>query len=107
MSLRPSGETMHSILKDFKGTPWVHHLPLGLELPEGLVVLHEHTDHYSLQTTEPITLAGERKATPCSPLSSPSLAEFNSRLTAFLKSCRRMSREEFFQEDDEINDQNN
>jgi hypothetical protein len=58
MSLRPSTEKMHAILKEFRAPPRVYHLPNGLELPKHFVIFHEHSDHYSLQTTEPVTLQG-------------------------------------------------
>ena len=57
MSLRPAGANMTRILLGFKGAPQIYRMHEGLLLPDGLVVYHEHTDHYSLQTTAPIALA--------------------------------------------------
>ena len=37
------------LLSSHPGEPRVYRLHMGLVLPEGLVVLHEHTDHYSMQ----------------------------------------------------------
>lgn len=69
MSLRPLGENFERILRSFRGEPQIYARRGGLTLPEGLVVLHERTDHYSLQTTVPLTLE-----------------QFNDRLTEFLRS---------------------
>ncbi len=49
MSLRPSTPKMHEILRSFKGNPTVYRMHEGMSLPDGLVILHERTDHYSLQ----------------------------------------------------------
>ncbi len=49
MSLRPDGPTMRRTLEAFKGTPIIFSFLVGLQLPKGLVLLHEHTDHFSLQ----------------------------------------------------------
>ncbi|WOO78417.1 uncharacterized protein LOC62_02G001964 [Vanrija pseudolonga] len=72
MSLRPLGENFERILRGFRGEPQIYALRGGITLPEGLVVLHERTDHYSLQTTVPLTLA-----------------QFNDTLTEFLRSLPR------------------
>jgi hypothetical protein len=55
MSLRPKGQMFAVLLDRFKGNH-VYEIPGGTELPKSLVLLHEHTDHYSLQTTAPVTL---------------------------------------------------
>ncbi len=68
MSLRPSGPNFFEILANFRGQ-CIFVLPKDTELPSQFTLLHEHTDHYSLQTTQPV-----------------SLKEFNQRLTAFLNS---------------------
>lgn len=91
MSLRPAEENMLGILKKFKGTPMVYRMHEGLLLPESLVVYHEHTDHYSMQTQTPM-----------------SLGEFNTALTDFLKSLPPpMTREQFFAAMDDEDDQDN
>ncbi len=90
MSLRPPTNKMIEILVNFKGTPTIYRLLSGLELPPHLILYHEHTDHYSLQTSEPVTLD-----------------EFNGRLTEFLQTLPSLSRKqflwEFFDEDDQDN----
>jgi hypothetical protein len=90
MSLRPPSETMIRILKEFKGSPTVYTLRCGLELPEDLCVYHEHTDHYSLQTTVPI-----------------SLPDFNKKLTEFLESLPVQTREQFLEMAEDVDDQDN
>jgi len=35
-------------------TTRVIEIPEGAEIPQGLVLLHEHTDHYSLQPSRPM-----------------------------------------------------
>lgn len=91
MSLRPAEEKMLGILKNLKGNPKVYRMHEGLLLPEPLVVCHEHTDHYSMQTQTPI-----------------SLVEFNAALTDFLNSLPPpMTREQFFAAMDDEDDQDN
>jgi hypothetical protein len=90
MSLRPSTPRMHEILRGFKGSPTVFMLHEGLTLPKGLVVLHEHTDHYSLQTALPIPLD-----------------EFNGKLTEFLKGLSSVSKEQFLKSIEDEDDQDN
>ena len=68
MSLRPGGPVFGEILSMFAKTYKVIRLPPGLELPDKLVLIHEHSDHYSVQTTE-----------PCSE------QELNNRMTEWLK----------------------
>eukprot|EP00052_Salpingoeca_macrocollata_P033836 m.9700 g.9700 ORF g.9700 m.9700 type:complete len:149 (-) comp5621_c0_seq1:86-532(-) len=81
MSLRPSGPAMFKVLNSFSGSPLVIELQVGLRLPSHFVLLHEHSDHYSLQTTEPVTLD-----------------QLNERMTEFLQALPAVSREEFFDE---------
>ena len=88
MSLRPSSDVMRDILVNFRGSPLVYQLPTGLVLPEGLVILHEHSDHYSLQTTMPI-----------------SLPELNAKMTTFLTSLQSCTKEQFLAALDDIEDQ--
>jgi hypothetical protein len=54
-------------------------VPEGAVLPDNLVLLHEHGDHYSLQTTEVCTLD-----------------QLNSRITKFLKPFEEIDRETYF-----------
>lgn len=90
MSLRPSSERMVEILKNFRGSPRVYALPVGTILPEGLVVFHEHSDHYSMQTTVPVPLP-----------------VFNDQLTKFLSGCVSVTKEQFLEAQDDEDDQDN
>jgi hypothetical protein len=68
MSMRPPTPYFINFAENFRGRRVVvFYVPKGTILPQNLVLLHEHTDHYSLQT-----------AVPCS------LPELNERLTKFL-----------------------
>jgi hypothetical protein len=88
MSLRPSSDTMRTILQGFRGEPRIYTLVTGLTVPEGLCIYHEHTDHYSMQTTEPITLDA-----------------FNQKLTEFLETLPYQSKEQFLAMLDDVDDQ--
>ncbi|KAI5849588.1 hypothetical protein DFP73DRAFT_541133 [Morchella snyderi] len=79
-SMRPNGPTLQEVIRNFRGrNTTVYRLPEGTELPEQLILLHEHSDHYSLQTTEPVELK-----------------ELNNRLTDFLqKKGERMMQKQF------------
>lgn len=68
MSMRPPTKYFFEIAAGFHGNPFIFKIPEGTSLPDTLTLLHEHTDHYSLQT-----------AVPCS------LSELNVRLSSFLK----------------------
>lgn len=92
MSLRPSTPKMRQILEDFRGgdSLRIYRLQENLKLPDGFIVLHEHSDHYSLQTTEPI-----------------SLENFNRKLTEFLQTLPSQTKEAFIDEYDDIDNQDN
>ena len=90
MSLRPKSSKMIDILKEFNGSPTVYALLCGIELPEGLVAIHEHSDHWSLQTTKPIPLF-----------------EYNQKLTDFLKTLPKSTRENFLAAQEDEDDQDN
>eukprot|EP01039_Chlorochromonas_danica_P005313 gene5315-5848_t len=53
-SLRPAGINMWDIVSSRRGITNVLEIPAGVKIPEGLVLLHEHGDHYSLQGTKPM-----------------------------------------------------
>lgn len=76
-SLRPGGYNMGEILLRYRGKFNLIQIPAGIvstalcvkswvdwfagiAIPAGLILIHEHSDHYSLQTTEPCTLPGTR-----------------------------------------------
>lgn len=48
MSLRPACPTLYEILGNFNGDI-IYVIPKGIKLPSELVLLHEHTTHYSMQ----------------------------------------------------------
>jgi hypothetical protein len=90
MSLRASSEKMATILREFRGEPRVYRMQEGTLLPSGLVVLHEHTDHYSLQVSEEMALA-----------------QFNQKLTDYLKTLPNVSKAEWLAAFDDVDDQDN
>jgi hypothetical protein len=90
MTLLPLGKNLLSIVENFKGKTSLYRLDKGRELPTGLVLFHEHTDHYSLQTSEQITKK-----------------EFDEKLTDLLESCPVQTKDEFLAYVDELYDQDN
>jgi hypothetical protein len=50
MSVRPRGPNMWEILDKFRGPCNVWIIPQGTPLPKELVLIHEHNDHFSVQT---------------------------------------------------------
>jgi hypothetical protein len=52
MSMRPTGKKLENFLKSFRGK-CIYMVKEGTKIPDNLVLLHEHTDHYSLQTSVP------------------------------------------------------
>jgi hypothetical protein len=90
MSLRPASENVLRIAKTFRGTTTVYRMHEGLVVPDGLIVLHERSDHYSLQTDEPVT---------------PDT--FNKRLTAFLETLPHQTLGQFVEQMQDIDDQDN
>lgn len=62
-SVRPNTFFMQEIIRNFRGKDTtIYRLPQGTPLPEDLVILHEHTDHHSIQCTRPMTLEELNKA---------------------------------------------
>jgi hypothetical protein len=78
MSLRPMGTNLESLVRGFKNDFTIYTLCCGIQLPPELCVFHEHSDHYSLQTTKPVTLD-----------------TFNQILTEFLMSQPKQTKEQF------------
>ena len=79
LSMRPSGRLMYELVAFKKGsTTRVIEIPEGAEVPQGLVLLHEHTDHYSLQPS--------RLMTP---------AEFIALVGMFVKPFRLLTQDEY------------
>ena len=68
MSVRPKGAVLGAIVANYRGARMsVYEVPEGTTIPQELVVLHEHGDHYSVQPA--------KRMTP---------KELNAALTAFL-----------------------
>lgn len=56
-SLRPNSPFMQEIIRGFKGkSVTIYMLQEGTALPQDLTLLHEHSDHHSLQCTRPMKL---------------------------------------------------
>jgi hypothetical protein len=79
-SVRPNSPFMQEVIRGFKGKGVVIYLlKEGTPLPPELVLLHEHTDHHSIQCTQPMKLS-----------------ELNERITKFCKANGvKMSKAEF------------
>lgn len=90
MSLRPATENMLHIAKNYRGNVTVYRLQEGMDMPKGLVVLHERDDHYSLQTDEVVELQ-----------------VLNERLTKLLESCPSQTRDQFVEQLEDPDDQDN
>lgn len=91
MSLRPDGQNLRRILSDFQGTPMIYRMHEGLEIPASFSLFHEHSDHYSLQTSGAV-----------------SLADLNHKLTSFLEALPPpQTREQFFAQLNDEDDQDN
>ncbi|KAJ7075795.1 hypothetical protein B0H15DRAFT_916593 [Mycena belliarum] len=83
-SLRePLSPTFQEVVRNFRGSDiGVFVLKEGTVLPETLTVLHEHSDHFSLQCTQPMRLS-----------------ELNAALTQFINdNARILNKEEFDEE---------
>lgn len=82
LSLRPRGINMWDILSTWagRGKTNVLVIPQGTIIPDDLVLIHEHGDHYSLQTTI--------SRTP---------RDLNSSLTKFMDPFEMMTKEEYFE----------
>lgn len=90
MSLRPGNDTMLNILHNWRGETMVYRLNEGLQLPEELIVLHERDDHYSMQTTEPV-----------------SLDTLNERITELLETSPVQTKQQFIEQMEDLDDQDN
>mmetsp|Transcript_22369 Transcript_22369/g.33284 ORF Transcript_22369/g.33284 Transcript_22369/m.33284 type:complete len:157 (-) Transcript_22369:280-750(-) len=90
MSLRPATENMLHIAKNYRGNVTVFRLSEGLVVPDGLILLHERDDHYSLQTDEPVPLE-----------------TLNERITRLLQECPTQTRDQFVAQLEDPDDQDN
>ncbi|KAH8829543.1 hypothetical protein DL96DRAFT_1668929 [Flagelloscypha sp. PMI_526] len=83
-SLRePLSPTFQEVVRNFRGRDIVISvLKEGTPLPSTLTILHEHSDHYSLQCTQPMTLD-----------------DLNAELTGFItENARTLDKEQFDEE---------
>jgi hypothetical protein len=83
MSLRQLSPKMESILNSFKGSSKklrIYRMQEYAQVPEDMILILEHTDHYSLQVKIPMTLE-----------------QFNVSLTSYLQTLPSMSMQEFFE----------
>jgi len=78
MSLRPMGSNLKKIAKTYKYN-YAYEILKGTKIPEelNLILVHEHTDHYSLQTSVECTEE-----------------DLNLRLNKFIESSKLMTKEE-------------
>ena len=79
MPMRSKGPTLAIIVGTFKAPKTVlHEVPQGTPIPPELVVLHEHSDHYSVQPAERMTLT-KLNAALTAFLAQPGVARFDSK----------------------------
>lgn len=58
--MRPNGYYQQRLVKQLRGDDGViYAVPRGTVVPEELLLVHEHLDHYSLQAGREMTLFGE------------------------------------------------
>jgi hypothetical protein len=88
MSLRPASDIMVQLLQNYRGEPTIYCLTTGLLLPTHFCIYHEHSDHYSLQTTR-----------------DTGYNEFNHNLTEFLNSLPQMTKATFLEKMNDLDDQ--
>ncbi|KAL9099500.1 MAG: hypothetical protein Q9163_005005 [Psora crenata] len=56
-SLRPNTSNQNRLVQSFKGSNTIiYAIPSGIKLPDDLVLVHEYSDHYSLQAAQDMTL---------------------------------------------------
>ncbi|EEQ31305.1 hypothetical protein McanMca71_004580 [Microsporum canis] len=56
-SMRPNTPIMQNLARTFKGASvCIYSVPPGTPLPSDLILVHEYTDHYSLQPREEMTV---------------------------------------------------
>ena len=106
MSLRPAGSlVLAEVLANFRGD-CVTIIPAETRLPPELVLLHEHSDHYSLQTAEPVALEAVRKSAlrcaQCGAITSACMAvargaQLCERMTKFLSKFEVLTKDKYFQ----------
>ncbi len=74
-SLRPLGPNMNNLIQSLTGEPLIFSILSGTQVPQDFVLLHEHSDHFSLQVSRPMPLP-----------------EMNQRFTDFLKMTPMVTR---------------
>mmetsp|Transcript_5306 Transcript_5306/g.11732 ORF Transcript_5306/g.11732 Transcript_5306/m.11732 type:complete len:101 (+) Transcript_5306:179-481(+) len=86
----PRQRICYTSQKNYRGNVTVYRMQEGMDMPDGLIVLHERDDHYSLQTEEPVELD-----------------ELNQRLTSFLEELPSQTRDQFVDQLEDPDDQDN
>jgi hypothetical protein len=88
MSLRPKCDRQKELVRNYAGDKMnIFVLPVGMKIPSDLILLHEHTDHYSMQVRVPM-----------------SVNDFNKELNTMLRNLKILSKSEFlalFDEEEE------
>lgn len=79
-SLRPAGVNMCDLITERGSRSLILELEKGLVIPKGLVLLHEFSDHFSLQGTFPMCLE-----------------ELEDLMNAFSKSCNLLTADEYLE----------
>lgn len=80
ISLIPGGNTFWHIAADWRGSPLITFIPEGTTLDDSLnlVLIRERNEHYSLQTTIPI-----------------SLKDLNAKLTKYMSQFERLTKDQY------------
>lgn len=93
MACHPLSSTLDELVADFKGDR-IFILPEGLQLPPNLVLIHEHSDHYSVQVQWLKYVIKANKSSPQT--TTPILPnDFNKALTSLLANLEMINKEEF------------
>ncbi|KAJ3018066.1 UNVERIFIED_CONTAM: hypothetical protein HDU68_011346 [Siphonaria sp. JEL0065] len=79
-SLRQLGRKIIGILEGFKLEPRVYRMQEGSPVPVGTVLIHEHSNYWSLQVAEPM-----------------SLGDYNGKQTKFLEGLPSQTKTEFLE----------
>ena len=93
MSLRQANDKMMNILSNFRGDLnllRIYRMQENSPVPDDMVLILEHSDHYSLQTSKEV-----------------SLNDFNSKLTEYLQSLPSLTKEQFVEFYNDVDDQDN
>ncbi|KAK7460966.1 hypothetical protein VKT23_008894 [Stygiomarasmius scandens] len=81
-SVRPNGATMQEVVRNFRGrNTTIYRILPGRKLPDDLILLHEHSDHHSIQCRVPMKLS-----------------QLNKKITEFCQqNSEKMTKQEFIE----------